>query len=421
MWGTLRTLPMWKPLGVRNFRLLWMGEGVSVFGDQFYFVALPWLTLQLTRSPAVLATVLMATAIPRGALILFGGAITDKVQPRLLMLGSNAVRTLLTAVLAGLVISGDMRLWELYVLAVWFGAVDAIFYPAFDTMAPTILDEDRLAGGNALLQGSTQLSSLAGPALAGLTIAAFAGRSGVGIAFGVDAATFAFATVLLAMMRIARNDSESGAMTSRALNAHSSGIFREVKAGLAYAWRDPILRPLLGIVAAASIAVNSPLAVGLPSLAFSRFSGGAAAFGLMFTAFGLGSLAGTIAAGGVHSPRFRGPILIGLVLGFGLGIIAIALVPSFPIICALLGVLGVGQGYVGVLLVTWIQIRTDSNILGRVMSILAFGQFGVAPLALVAAGFLAQRSVTLLFVTAGLVMGAAALGSLASRPLRTFD
>ncbi|MGH2442784.1 MAG: MFS transporter [Chloroflexota bacterium] len=416
----LRGMPMWKALGVRDFRLVWIGESISVIGDQFYFVALPWLTLRLTGSAVALGTVLMASALPRAALILFGGALTDRASPRLLMLGSNALRAVLTGLLAALVLTGADRLWELYVLGALFGTVDALFYPAFDSIAPRLLEEERLGSGNALLQGSDQFSSLLGPAIAGVIIATFSG-DGIGIAFGFDAISFAVAAVALVLVkgggRLAPVIESEGSGTSGA----KASLVREIVAGLSYAWKDPVLRVLLLVAAAASIAINSPLSVGLAVLARNRFSSGAAAFGVMFTVFGAGALIGTIVAGTMQTPRRRGATIIGLLLAFAAGLIAIALLPNLIVVSALLGLLGIGNGFVGVMLVTWMQLRTDPGMMGRVMSVLAFSQFGVAPVSLVVAGALAQYSVTFLFVAAGIVIGGVALAATSSRPLRTFD
>src|SRR5512138_1919471 len=87
----------------RNFRLLWTGEGISLLGDQFYLIALPWLVLQLTGDSLAMGTVLATAGIPRALFMLVGGALTDRFSPRRLMISSNAVRMILTGLLAALV------------------------------------------------------------------------------------------------------------------------------------------------------------------------------------------------------------------------------------------------------------------------------------------------------------------------------
>src|SRR5215213_3699159 len=92
-----------SPLSVRNFRLLWIGEGISLLGDQFYMIALPWLVLQLTGSALALGTVMALASIPRALFMLIGGALVDRFSPRNVMFLSNLVRMILVALLAILV------------------------------------------------------------------------------------------------------------------------------------------------------------------------------------------------------------------------------------------------------------------------------------------------------------------------------
>src|SRR5512142_342089 len=99
----LREARLWQPLAVRDFRLIWIGEAISVLGDQFYLVALPWLVLQTTGSPLAVGTTLMTAAIPRAAFMLLGGAVTDRVAPRSILLLSNATRAVLVGALGALV------------------------------------------------------------------------------------------------------------------------------------------------------------------------------------------------------------------------------------------------------------------------------------------------------------------------------
>src|SRR5919108_1993328 len=93
-----------SPLSVRNFRLLWIGEGISLLGDQFYMIALPWLVLQLTGSALALGTVMALAAIPRAVFMLVGGAFVDRFSPRAVMIASNLIRFVLVALLSILVL-----------------------------------------------------------------------------------------------------------------------------------------------------------------------------------------------------------------------------------------------------------------------------------------------------------------------------
>jgi MFS family permease len=415
----LTRLPMWAALTHRDFRIFWMGQSVSAVGDQFYFIALPWLVLQLTGSGLALGTVLIVAAVPRGALVLFGGVFADRYSPRAIMLVSNAFRSILVGLLAALVLTNFIQLWELYVLAFLFGTVDALFYPAFDTMPPRLLEEKNLAAGNGLVQISMQISGLIGPALAGIIIAVLGGRSGNGIAFALDAASFAVSAASLLLVRDVIAGAHAGeAMTTEA-HTGARSMLVEVRAGLRYAWSDPVIRVLLGLALMAGVAISSPMDVGLATLAHSRFSAGAAAFGIMFTIFGVGSLIGMIGTGVFGIERRRGMMLIIIVTIVGSCVVGIGLFPNFPTVCVLLGVIGIAGGYVNVMVTTWLQTRTAQAMMGRVMSLMSLSSVGLAPLSLAASGILAQHSVSVLFVCAGGLMLLTGLGAGLSRSVRT--
>ena len=169
----------------RNFRLLWAGEGISLLGDQFYLIALPWLVLKLTGNAFAIGTVLALVAIPRAVFMLIGGALTDRLSPRVIMLCSNISRMVLVTALALLTMTGLIELWMLYTFALLFGLADAFFFPAQSAMIPRLLGADRLQTGNALIQGTAQLSVFLGPVLAGTLIALLDGggtRPALGVA-----------------------------------------------------------------------------------------------------------------------------------------------------------------------------------------------------------------------------------------------
>lgn len=406
-----------QPLAVRNYRLLWIGESISVLGDQFYLVALPWLTLQLSGSSLALGTVLMTAAIPRGALVLLGGAITDRLPPRDLMLGSNALRALVVGVLAGLILSHHAQLWHLYVLAFLFGTVDAVFFPASAAMVPLLLDEDRLAGGNALFQISQQMGGLLGPVVAGVLIASLSATTGNGTAFLVDALSFVVAALGLSLIRGTR----ARRTQAEGEDGSSEGLFASIGAGIRYAWADPVLRTLLLVSLALNFSINGPAVVGLPLLAHNRFPQGAVAFGMMIAAESVGGLAGTLLAGSIEKPPRKGLLIIGLAFLMGIGILLIGLSPNVFVAIPMLVAIGLGAGFLNVLAITWLQTRTDEAMLGRLFAMFTLTGVILEPVGVAGAGALAAVNLTLLFATAAALLVLAGLGTAASKTMRSFE
>jgi MFS family permease len=395
------------PLRLRDFRLVFTGESISLIGDQFHFVALAWLTLQLTGSGLALGTVLMVAAVPRAIFMLVGGALSDRFSPRTLMLVSNALRSVVVGIVAVLVLTDSAQLWHLYVLAAIFGVVDAIFHPALNTIVPMLVSERLLPPANALVQIMAQLSGLIGPALAGIVVAAVQ----TGPAFAVDAASFAVAAGALLLVRGGR----------RASTAPHDGIeeperlLSTIRAGLVYVWRDPPVRALLFLTAALNFAFTGPVSVGLPYLANSRFEGGSIALGLMFSAFGAGAVSGALLAGSLRHVARLGLVVLLIAVVMGIAEALVGLAPNVWIAMVIGAGIGLGIGFLNVRVIAWLQARTPEQMRGRVMSLIMLSGVGLAPFSLAIAGAIIDLgAVTLAFAVGGAIIVAAALVGLAS-------
>jgi MFS family permease len=215
------------PLWIGPFRNLWLGATISLFGDQFYLVALPWLVLHLSLSSLTLATVLMAAAVPRAVLMLVGGAVSDRVHPRTVLVATGLARAALVGAVAALTGLGVIRLWHLYVLAVAFGVADAFWFPASAALLPSLVPPEQYGRANALLHGSAQMSTLIGPAPAGWVVKHW----GLAPAFWLDA--FSFVGLILALLRVPRAAPEP----ATAVIGVEPGIW-SIRDGLRYVARD---------------------------------------------------------------------------------------------------------------------------------------------------------------------------------------
>src|ERR1700682_4256461 len=137
--ATRRPRP-WTVFSSGSFRKLWIATTLSLFGDFFSYVAMAWLVLQLTGSSLALGTVLVVQAVPRAVLMAVGGALADRISPRLTMLGSMGLRAVFVAPLAVLVLTGRVQMWEVYGIAVVVGIADAFFMPARSSLLPKVVD-----------------------------------------------------------------------------------------------------------------------------------------------------------------------------------------------------------------------------------------------------------------------------------------
>ncbi|WP_286959157.1 MFS transporter [Arsenicicoccus sp. UBA7492] len=383
------------------------GEGLSMLGDSAFDIALAWMVLHETGSVAALAGVMLAQAVPRGLLLLLGGAITDRMSARRVMLAAHVVRAVTMAVLAALVISGSVQMWHLYVVAVVAGITAAMFTPASESVLPHLLPEAAYARGNAAQGFLEQVSYLLGPVIgAGLIV-----LGGAGAAIAANALTFAVAACTVrSVPRGAHVEGEAGA-----------GILADIRVGLAHAWRSHETRLVLLIVAAATLSYSGLFAVGLPTLAAS-WTSSPWALSVLVSAWGAGQLIGTAAAAVTGLPDRWGLLIIGMTLAEGSAFALLGHTPSAWVAAAILVPLGIGVAYSSdVALPTFIQTRTPKHLLGRISALLGLPRVVLEPLSIAVLGAALHRSIAWGFALAAvpvLVLGLYLLADPVARGLR---
>lgn len=402
------------PLKIGYFRNLWIGATLSLLGDQFFLVALPWLVLRLTGSSLALGTILMAAAIPRAALMLVGGAVTDRFSPRNVLIVTGLVRMLLVASMAALTGLEIIRVWQIYVLACAFGVADAFSFPASTALLPSLVRPEQYAAADSMLEGSAQLSTMFGPAPAGLAIKHW----GLAPAFWIDAVSFLgpVAALLWVPDRPRQPVAQAGIPQS---SLPRSNVLRSIADGLRYVLEDRPLRLLFVVSAVLNLAVAGPLAVGLAAMASFRF-GSAAAYGIMLSCFEGGALAGMLLSGALQKFANRGWSLTALTFATGLSLIGLAVVNRLVAVAVVLAVMGLCAGFVNIQIMSWIQARVAPEMLGRLMSVLMFSAVGLTPVSFVLAGAVAGAHLAALYLAAGAIVLIAAFALLFTSPAKAF-
>ncbi len=400
----------WTVLRSGPFRNLWLATTLSLFGDFFSYIAIAWLVLQLTGSSILLGSVLVVQALPRAVLMMVGGALADRLTPRLTMLGSMALRAAFVAPLAVLVLTGRVQMWQVYGIAFVFGVVDAFFMPARQSILPRVVADRDLEAGNAVLNVTAQASVILGPVLGGLIVQAL----GTGWAFAADAASFAIGLVFVLLL-----PTVSASTAAVGPRMAAGGLSGQIMDGLRYAWSDVGIRVMLIVIAVIDFAANGALGVGLPTMAHGKFAAGASGLGILFGAWGIGATAGALGSGFVAPPKRFGWMIVFIAAWLGILVGGVGLVPSLVPAAALMGIAGIGTGVVNTYGVSWLQRRTDPAMQGRVMSIVMLASMGLTPVSYAVSGPIAQVNPTLLFVLAGGMMLACAAGAAASRTARS--
>ncbi|WP_431912948.1 MFS transporter [Micromonospora carbonacea] len=396
------------PLRSRDYRLLFVAESVSVFGDAFHAVALPFLVYQVGGGARELGLLVAGYGLCRLATTPLGGILADRVGPWQVMLASDLLRLAATVPIAVAAVAGDPGLVLIGVLVAVAGLGAGLFQPAAYAITPRLLPAEQLQAGNALHSAAGFAAGLVGPGVAGLVVVLLS----PGVAFGVDALTFAVSAACLAVI---------GAHHRRAAPAAAPPAAGAPPPRLTF-WRllrgSPLLRTVLVVTAAANLTVGGMVRVGLPSLASADLAAGAEGFGGLLAAFTGGSLAGGFFTAGLTGLRRRGvtAMLAGLVLAG-----AVALVPFTGYVGALvaLAVAGVASTVTNVLVITVVQQHTAPHLLGRVMSAILLAALGLFPLSGAAAGLVVDAyGSPVLFLATAATLGAAFGFGLSRRVLR---
>lgn len=392
------------PLRNPDYRLWLIGGTISLLGDQFYFVALPWLVLQQTGSAVAMGAIMMAGAIPRAVLMLMGGAVSDRMSARKIMMAMATARTACVTVIGILVWLHILRTWELYALAFAFGVADAFAVPAQRAYMPSLVKREQLVAASSVSQSTALMTTIVGPVPAGFVIKTL----GVAWAFFLDAISFLF--IIGALWKL---PDPPKSQTARKAMWHS------IREGIAYVGKDVPLRSLMLLVTILNFCIAGPVSIGLAYLTQTRF-GSPAVYGIVMSAVAAGSLLGALLAG-VWKIRQRGLmiLLVSLVLGVCLG--SIGQLGKVWSIAGVLLVMGAAAGIVNVHIGAWIMQRIDVAVRGRVSSVLMLASSGVTPISLAVAGFLVAWSLKLMFLLAGGLMVLAAAGASFQKQVRALE
>lgn len=361
-------------------------------GDGAFAVALAWLVLQESGSVGALASVMLAQAIPRGILVLFGGAMTDRLSPRTVMLWCHLARGAAVAAVAALAWTETTQMWQLYVLAAVMGAAGAFFGPASESVLPFLLPPEHLPRGNALQGAVEQGAMIVGPLLGGLLTAWL----GPAVAIGLNALTFFIAAFTV-------RAAPRGEVPLRD-RVSLSGLFSEIGDGVRIARRSHEVRIVLLIVSASTLSYSGLFAVGLPVLARS-FSDNVAALGALVSAWGVGQLLGTISAAITGLPRRWGMLIIGMTVVEASGFALLGISSNVIVACTILAVVGFGVAYSSdVALPTFIQTRTPRQYLGRISSLIGLPRVVLEPVSIALLGAVLAGSVGWGFAVAAIPM-----------------
>ncbi|TWV33077.1 MFS transporter [Streptomyces misionensis] len=341
----------------------------SMLGDSVYYLALSWAAVR-AGTAAQAGLVMSASALPRAVLMLGGGVLADRLGPRRVVVGSDAMRCAAVLAVAALLYLTSPGLWPLALLALVFGTVDAVFVPAVGALPARVTGPDQLARVQGMRGLAIRFASVVGAPLGGLGVAV----GGAPAAFALAGALIAVSVPLLLSVRIRElpGDGADGPRgTARA----------DLAAGLRHIRRHPVLAPLMLAIALGDLGFVGPLNVGLTLLADHR-GWGAAGMGWVLAGFGVGAGAASL----LLTVRGRLP-RAGLVAGVTIvvGSLAIGALAYAPTLWAAVGtalLVGLLTGLSGAMCGALLQTQADPAYLGRVTAVSSLISLGFTPLSM---------------------------------------
>lgn len=374
----------------RDYRLLWIGTLFASAGQWIQQVSLGWLAYEVTGSPFLLGVVSGVRAMPLALFAPLAGVAADRMDRKRLMLTTQLVMLVGTAIFATAIATEKAALWNILLFAFLTGLGWAFNMPVRQSVVPSLVPKDELMNAIALTSAGFNITGIIGPSIAGILIVAI-GNAGN---FYLQCVAYAAVSLLIWSMRIpplARSGPETSTMY-------------QLRAGASYVWNQPTHRMLMTLALIPAIIVMSYMGL-LPVFAQDVLHVGPEGFGLMVSAPGLGAVIGTLALATASNVRQKGLLLLVALLGMSLTMVLFALSHNFLLSLGILVLAGAAQMTYMTTNMTLLQVATPPEFRGRVMGLYMI-TMGLQPLGSFLAGAMADMWSA---PTAVLLMGAASL------------
>jgi MFS family permease len=350
-------------LSVYNYRLYFIGQGLSQTGTWLQTIAQTWLVLQLTHSATLIGLLTAAQFLPVLLLGPFGGVITDRFPKRRTLYMTQSAAMLLAFILAALVLSHSVHVWMVFVLAGCLGLINVVDNPTRQTFIMEMVGRDSLKNAVTLNSIEINLARVIGPTIAAVLIA----NVGIGECFLVNG--FSYLAVLAGLVLIRSRDLHVSQRTGQL-----KGQLRE---GLRYVRRTPVLLNILLMMAVIGT-LSYEFPVVLPVFASRTFHGGASTYALLTAAMSIGAVVGGIITASRRNTSIWALPIAALL--FGVCILLVAVAPSMLLASLLLVFVGIGSISFTAVGNSTLQLESDPAMRGRVMSLWTVAFLGSTPI-----------------------------------------
>lgn len=366
-----------RALRYRNYRLFFMGQGVSLIGTWMQRMALQWFVYNLTHSPWLLGSLDFAGQIPALLLAPWAGLAADRFSRHRLVIITQCAAMLQAGVLATLVLTGQVHIWHLFALSIFLGCINGFDVPLRQSFISEMVD-DKADLGNAIALNSSVFNGarLIGPSVAGFILAV----TSAGICFLLNALSYIAVIWALLVMKIRQRE------VSRQTSAGLGGLVE----GIVYVWRFRTLRYLLLNLSLVML-VGGPFMTLMPVFAKKVLHGGPQTLGMLIATIGVGAVTGAFFLASRKSIHGLDRIIAVSMLSYAAGLILFSRSTSLPLSMGLLLFVGMGMMVQTAATNTLLQVLVDDDKRGRVMALYAMSFMGAGPLASLWGGFAATH------------------------------
>lgn len=376
----LRNIHTFESLGLRDYRLLWLGQLTTSVAQWMDQTSRSWLIYSLTGSALQLG---MVSAVRGAPLFIFGvvaGTVADRYGRKAQLIIAQTVNAFLNITLATLILTGRIEVWHIYVTGFLAGTVQAFQQPARQVLINDLVGGKRLLNAIALNSAAVNVSRSIGPAVCGVLIAAF----GVDVSYYVQGVVYALATMWTAQIRVPQSPATVGYASGSARQSFLSST----KEGFAYILSHRLILALM-VLALAPAVLGMPYTSLMPIFAIDVLHGDASTQGLLLTMVGIGALVGALGIASLGQRQGSGKLLIMGAAGFGLSLMLFSRSPVLHMAMIFTFLAGLSNTTYGSQNQTMLQTLAPAEIRGRVLGAYMLSR-ALQPLGSLLAGVLAS-------------------------------
>jgi len=361
----------------RNYRLFFTGQSISQIGTWMQRTGVSWVVYTMTHSAFMLGLTVFASQFPSFLFSLLGGIASDRYNRYKLLLITQTASMIQAVLLAVLILINHYQVWGILTLSVILGIINAFDVPARQPLIhEMVTDKEDLPNAFALNSSMVNIARLIGPALSGIILLKF----GAGICFLLNAVSFVAVIISLLLMKL----------PAHIPAAVKTKMKSDLKEGFVYLRNTKSISMIMIMLTLTSLLVL-PYNTLLPVFAKVIYNGDAATFGYINSFIGLGAVASSIFLASLKPGSDLKLVLLINTIIFGISLLFFSHISYFPLAMLFATISGFGMMGQTTIIMTIIQVDSDVNMRGRVMSYVAMGYFGMLPLGSLLIGIISQQ------------------------------